>query len=192
MSKRAEKLPLELVKSQQSQSLLGAFSAAFFQPVMCSDAYEHAKMIALTADVLPYYSSDEQNCEADEEKKYLVLKGMYIFVWQSENDKTSWMKNGALLKLLQEHMELSNLSKLSRQDIDACYLELNRFCKWVYGNQKKHEKFCLLYKAFPADMQVCIRKQLNAGKDEGEWNEKEVVSHCGIGLIPNLGFNYFK
>lgn len=110
-----------------------------------------AQLIKLTAHTLDYYVSSH-------EKKWLILVGMYLFVWQGYESAFEQLTNKPFLDILSEHVKFATLKECEQALGIESLNALDEFCLWVERNQT-YLDIQNLFHAFPVDMQARIFAQ---------------------------------
>lgn len=151
---KAKQLPEDLILTSQGGFEIKRFFTFFSPPVIHSQALIDARIIQKTAMCLDYYP------DADDDKKYKALMGIYLFIWKQYDTTISWVLNDPLLTLLQNNLEIKALDELDETFVVQCYKELNNFCTWVFQKHDQFKELNSLYHAFPSDMQVNIQAQI--------------------------------
>ncbi len=149
----AQYLPNKLSKIYERQYTLGGIFCSCFTPVVGGEVFNDALLIQQTANCLESYA-------VDDDTRFMVLTGMYIYIWQRYVNTWQYLINKPFLGLLAEHLEISSLVDLDNTVYKSSLDELDNFCNWVYSN-KKFSQLGLLYNAYPSDMRANIHIQKN-------------------------------
>lgn len=153
LKQSAQYLPRNLCKIYERQYTFGGMFCSCFTPVAGGEVFNDALLIQHTANCLEFYDEDDDT-------KYMVLTGMYIYIWQRYVNTWQYLINKPFLGLLAEHLEISSLVGLDSAFYKNSLDELDNFCNWVYSN-RKFTQLELLYDSYPPDMRANIHIQKN-------------------------------
>jgi hypothetical protein len=134
----------------QNYTCGGLFSSCFPREGLGEGIMKDVDLIQRTACCLNHYP------EATDDKKFFVLQGMYIYVWQQYEGRLKRVFNQTFLTLLADHLAVNSLSEIDDITYTESIDELNNFCNWVFRH-KQYAGLDELYNAFPADMQLIIK-----------------------------------
>ena len=157
---KAKSLPHRLLMPAVSKvTFFGGLIKAASAPVIHSQDYQYAKLIAAVADGLDLFEVDNMHI------KYRALLATHLYVLDRIKEQSSLFTESRLQKLCWDDWMVLDEVLGSPALIAKCFNDLNLFCNWVCSNRSVAE-IDALYQQFPTDMQLKIHTQMHPVVDD--------------------------
>jgi hypothetical protein len=164
----AKKLTERLPGTTKSQQVL---TCSFFPPLMMDKkVLQDACLISMVADALDKANDDDLIGYLQDQKEHSLLTkdefidfktkalmGFYLLKWRQYDSLLTSYIYTTLIALFQNDLHVTELDKLSKEEVDACFEKLVQFCVFLNINQSnpiyKH-----LYNQLGNSIQLDIHK----------------------------------
>ncbi|ASQ45424.1 hypothetical protein [Legionella clemsonensis] len=156
----AKNLTVLLTHALGKQVTYGGLFCTCLPSLTNQQLFNDADLIQQIAECLDFYRGITSAGKAiTPHTRYLVLVGIYLYVWYQYDSLLQSYLNKPLLKLFQQHLGITSLNELKPEFYKACLEELDDFCNWVYEKSNQYQQTYKLFQAFPTNMQGNLHTQ---------------------------------